>query len=139
MNNENVKTAKLKTPTETSSTAVWYNRTDIYYQEFPEELLGATAVQVRRGLNEELPVNNSLSDYGDMMEFKINHTADVYVHIDNATSFTWLTANGFTPSDVTVKRWNSNIQMYKKTVVVEPGTTETISIGYFKGSCKNMR
>ncbi len=133
-NNVNVRTDKLKAPTETSSTAVWYNRTDIYYQEFPDELLGATAVQVRRGLNEEFPADNSLSAYGDMMEFKINHTADVYVHIDNPGNFSWLTANGFAPSDVTVQRWNSNIQMYKKTVVVEPGTTETISIGYFKGT-----
>jgi len=123
----------LRDPALDTATRVWNNRPDCIYNEFPEFLLGATAVQLTRNLAIELPANYDYASYGDMMEFKVDRSCDIYVHIDNPTGFPWLSANGFLPSDVKVKRWNSEISMYKKTVYVDPGESATVSLGYIKG------
>ncbi len=130
---QKVTTDVLRDPVTESPTLVFNNRTDIVYESVPETLLGATAVQVTRDLAKELPANYDYSSYGDMMEFKVNRSCDVYIHIDNPSAFSWLNANGFMITDVKVKRWGSEVTMYKKSVTVEPGGEATVSLGYVKG------
>lgn len=130
---QKVTTDTLRDPAVDSPTLVFNNRTDITYEVVPENLLGATVVQVTRDLAKQLPANYDYASYGDMMEFKVNRSCEVYVNIDNPTSFPWLNANGFMVSDVKVKRWGSEVTLYKKIVYVEPGEEVTVSLGYVKG------
>lgn len=113
---------------------VWPDRPATLFTGVPAELLGATTVRVNMDLKNYVPADYSQAANGNMMEFKINQTADVYTYIQNASNFGWLSQNGFKLSDVKITLGTTTVTLYKKTVVVEPGTTETVSIGYFKGT-----
>lgn len=121
----------------TNQTLMWNNRSDIYYKAFPDKLEGATVIQLTRNLGGQLDANYNYSSNNGLMDFEINRSAEIYVHIDNAANFSWLPAAGFADGGATVTRcWGTSdkdLTYWKKTVDVNPGETQKVSIGYFKG------
>lgn len=145
---EQVKLAVLNKPvmngtTPTSSTAFWYDRSNnVYFSAFPEELEGATVVQTSSSLKGRFPTATEYQaaypNEGGLLDFEINRSADVYVYVQNATACNWLSNAGFvaggeaTTATVMWGTTPNTCEYWKKTVIVQPGKTEKISLGYFK-------
>lgn len=119
-----------------SCTYVYNDRTNLYYYDIPENLIGKTVLQASRQLlaydEKHIDKNNGKAIMGG---FDINRSANIYVYGVNENT-DWIVSEGYkrAPDSFKLSRTQSTAaayfpEVFVKTVMVNEGETVRVNLG----------
>ncbi len=131
-----------------SCTKLIYDR-DTYLMNLPEYLVGSYLIAGSQSAGKDNVYGPVIKDKdnSNILSFDINTSANIYYLLyasyPSYVNIPWAETAGFQPTDIQLK-WveganagaqpKSNLVVYRKTVIVEEGETETVQIGGCNGT-----